>query len=121
MTRLGGTRPRAVDVRVVGATNRPLEEMVREGTFREDLLYRLRVIALYRLRVIALELPPLRERRGDIPAFATSSPSWPSGTRGRYARSGRARAARCSPTNGRGTSGSSATRWSARWCSPTER
>ncbi|CAA9348586.1 MAG: Two-component system response regulator protein [uncultured Gemmatimonadetes bacterium] len=58
ITRLGATRPTAVDVRVVAATNRPLEEMVRAGDFREDLLYRLQVIALH--------IPPLRERREDI-------------------------------------------------------
>jgi DNA-binding NtrC family response regulator len=56
---LGDSRPRAVDVRVVAATNRNLLEMVPAGTFREDLLYR--------LNLITIELPPLRERRGDIP------------------------------------------------------
>ncbi|HEX8362368.1 MAG TPA: sigma-54 dependent transcriptional regulator [Longimicrobium sp.] len=62
VTRLGGSRSVPVDVRVVAATNRPLEQMSSEGSFREDLLYRLRVIGLH--------IPPLRERREDIPAIA---------------------------------------------------
>jgi DNA-binding NtrC family response regulator len=62
VTRLGGSRSVPVDVRVVAATNRPLERMSAEGGFREDLLYRLRVIGLH--------IPPLRERREDIPAIA---------------------------------------------------
>lgn len=56
---IGEKRPIKVDVRVIAATNMPLEEKVAEGTFREDLYYRLNVI---RLRV-----PPLRERRAEIP------------------------------------------------------
>jgi DNA-binding NtrC family response regulator len=63
VTPLGATRPVDVDVRVVAATHRPLQRMAAEGTFREDLLWRLQVIAVH--------LPPLRERREDVPALAT--------------------------------------------------
>jgi transcriptional regulator with GAF, ATPase, and Fis domain/DNA-binding transcriptional regulator YbjK len=59
---IGEKRPIKVDVRVIAATNMPLEEKVANGTFREDLFYRLNVI---RLRV-----PPLSERRSEIPAMA---------------------------------------------------
>ena len=59
--RVGGVKNIKLDVRVIAATNRSLEEMVREGKFREDLLYR--------LSVIIIQLPPLRERREDIPAL----------------------------------------------------
>ena len=60
---LGSSRPRTVDVRVVAATNRPLQEMVQRGDFREDLLYRLNLINIH--------LPPLRDRRGDVPRLAS--------------------------------------------------
>ena len=56
--RVGDTRPIAVDVRVVAATSRDLTEMVDEGTFRQDLYYR--------LNVMPIEIPPLRERKDDI-------------------------------------------------------
>jgi DNA-binding NtrC family response regulator len=59
VTRVGSGQPFPVDVRVVAATNRPLREHVEEGTFRADLFYRLNVLSVY--------LPPLRERRDDIP------------------------------------------------------
>ena len=57
--RIGESMPIKVDIRVVAATNRNLAEMVRQGSFREDLYYR--------LKVITIELPPLRERKDDIP------------------------------------------------------
>ena len=60
---LGSSQRRTVDVRVVSATNRNLAEMVARGEFREDLLYRLNLIAVH--------LPPLRERRDDIPLLAS--------------------------------------------------
>ncbi len=57
--RVGGTQPIQVDVRVTAATNKSLKESVELGRFRDDLFYRLNVLAVY--------LPPLRERRSDIP------------------------------------------------------
>lgn len=60
--RVGGVKPRQVDVRVVAATNRHLPDLIEQGAFREDLLHRLNVFPLH--------LPPLRKRREDIPALA---------------------------------------------------
>jgi two-component system response regulator AtoC len=60
--RLGGTQTIPVDARIIAATNRNLEELVRNGAFREDLYYR--------LNVIRLDIPPLRERLGDLPLLA---------------------------------------------------
>jgi two-component system, NtrC family, response regulator HydG len=63
ITRLGDTRPTPVDVRVVAATHRPLMAMAAEGSFRQDLLFRLQVVTLL--------LPPLRDRREDISPLAS--------------------------------------------------
>jgi two-component system response regulator AtoC len=63
-SRLGGNTDITVDVRVVAATHRRLEEMVREGSFREDLFFRLNVVSVF--------LPPLSERREEIPLLIDS-------------------------------------------------
>ena len=60
--RIGGTEDIKVDVRIISATNQNLSVQVKEGTFREDLYYR--------LNVIPIQLPPLRERKDDIPILA---------------------------------------------------
>lgn len=62
--RVGGTKPVKIDVRIIAATNRNLEEMVKDGTFREDLYYR--------LTVFPISIPPLRMRKKDIIPLALS-------------------------------------------------
>ena len=62
ITRLGGTEPLPINARIVCATNKDLEQMVRDGKFREDLFFRLNVVRIH--------IPPLRERKDDIPLLA---------------------------------------------------
>ncbi|HEX2694043.1 MAG TPA: sigma-54 dependent transcriptional regulator [Gemmatimonadaceae bacterium] len=62
ITRIGGAKPISVDVRVIAATNKTLENEIAAGKFREDLYYRLNVVPIH--------VPPLRERREDIPTLA---------------------------------------------------
>lgn len=62
VTRVGANKPIPIDIRLICATNMPLHQMVDEGKFRQDLLYR--------INTVEIELPPLRERIGDIPLLA---------------------------------------------------
>ncbi len=62
--RVGGTTTIPLDIRLIAATNQDLQENIRQGSFREDLFYR--------LNVVTVEMPPLRERRGDIPLLIQS-------------------------------------------------
>jgi len=61
-TLVGGTKPKKVDIRLIAATNKDLEEMIKEETFREDLYYRINIVPIY--------LPMLRDRQEDIPLLA---------------------------------------------------
>ncbi len=62
VTRLGSNKPVSIDIRLITATNKPVDQLVLEGLFREDLLYR--------INTIQIVLPPLRERKEDIPVLA---------------------------------------------------
>lgn len=62
ITRLGGTEPLPINARIICATNKDLEQMVRDGKFREDLFFRLNVVRIH--------IPPLRERKDDIPLLS---------------------------------------------------
>jgi len=59
---VGAERPRSTKARVIAATHRPLEDLVRDGSFRDDLYFR--------LKVVEIQVPPLRERKGDVPPLA---------------------------------------------------
>ncbi len=59
IVKVGGTRTTSIDVRVIAATNRILEDGVRDGVFREDLYWR--------LAVLSIQVPPLRDRKEDLP------------------------------------------------------
>jgi DNA-binding NtrC family response regulator len=71
--RVGGNKTIKVDVRIISATNKPLEKAVAAGEFREDLFYR--------LNVIPIELPPLRERLDDVPLSMLMDHDWPGNVR----------------------------------------
>ena len=106
--RLGGTEEIGADIRVLAATNRDLRKMVAEGTFREDLFYR--------INVIPLRLPPLRERLDDIPLLAEHFVAKFAAADGEADRRdfGWRPWRGCASTTGPATSASSKTRWSGR-------
>jgi DNA-binding NtrC family response regulator len=107
-TRVGGAQPVTVDVRVIAATNRDLDQSMQHGTFRPDLYFRLNVVAIH--------LPPLRERRDDLPLLirqsATSCSTKPPSSACRRRPSAARRSMPCSPTTGQATCASSKT-WSS--------
>ncbi len=79
ITRVGGVDPIAIDVRLVAATNRNLDEMAQQGKFRQDLYFR--------LKVVSVTLPPLRDRGNDIPLLADFFLADANVTHGRFVKS----------------------------------
>ena len=109
--RVGSNRTIKADVRLVSATNKDLGRLIAEGSFREDLYYR--------LRVVEIELPALRRRREDIPALAMHFLRDLARENGKKAAGVRPRGppAPGGSTTGPGTCASCAPRWSMRWSS----
>src|SRR5512143_1162917 len=106
--RVGGTRPVPVDIRIIATSNRNLAEAVREGQFREDLLFR--------LNVVNLKLPPLRERPADIAELAQYFVNIRKATAWRCVHSRPMRAMHSTSTAGRATCASWKTRCIALCC-----
>ena len=106
--RVGETQTRRADVRIISSTNRDLVQAIKEGSFREDLYYRLNVVALH--------LPPLRERPRDLVRIAAGHLRFFARQIGQGDRltSARKRRRRCGVTHGRETCANCATRSSAR-------
>ena len=103
ITRVGGSKPIPIDVRVIAATNRDLQKCVTEGAFREDLYYRLSVFPVW--------VPPLRERKLDIPKLAASVIEELNQTYEHKNPLPSGRRPPCSNTLGPATSGNCATSW----------
>ena len=112
--RVGEAKTRQANVRVIAATNRNLEQAVKDGRFREDLYYR--------LNVISLRVPALRERPADLQKIARNYLRFFSRQCGKQDRGlfRRRRNRRCRTTAGRATCANCATWWSARPFSPAE-
>ena len=105
--RVGSNEPIAVNVRVVAATNRNLEQMVQQGSFRQDLYQRLNVISLH--------LPPLRERTGDVVLMANAFVQELCRENNKSPKSLSRSALELVRTVGPEMCGSSASRWSMEW------
>jgi sigma-54 specific flagellar transcriptional regulator A len=103
--RVGSNKTQSVDVRIIAATHKNLESMIEDGTFREDLYYR--------LNVFPIEMAPLRERVEDIPLLMNELISRMEHEKRGSIRFNSARSCRCAVTAGRATSASWPTWWSA--------
>lgn len=110
--RVGDNKPIRLDVRIIAATNRDLAAMMKSGTFREDLYYR--------LNVFECTVPPLRERPEDIEPLAAKLLRSASAKYGTPPTCRRPHARRCCGTVGQATSGNCGTSWNGSRCSPPD-